>query len=195
MRFLSLKNSTLTDAELALGCSQHNPKHQELLYKRYFSFAMSFGLRYTTTREDALEVVNDSFLKAFNSISDYDTYRPFKGWLRKIIINTAVDNYRRNNKHQSVIPIDTIPDTETDEPDVSINLDADDILQLFNQLPAPYRVTFNLYEIEGYSHEEIGEMLGIATSTSRANLTRAKKILKELYFAMYNTTKSCHEAV
>ncbi|HPX06501.1 MAG TPA: RNA polymerase sigma factor, partial [Tenuifilaceae bacterium] len=128
-------------------------------------------------------------------ISDYDTYRPFKGWLRKIIINTAVDNYRRNNKHQSVIPIDTIPDTETDEPDVSINLDADDILQLFNQLPAPYRVTFNLYEIEGYSHEEIGEMLGIATSTSRANLTRAKKMLKELYFAMNNTTKSCHEAV
>lgn len=195
MRFLSLKNSTLTDADLAQGCAQGNPKHQELLYKRYFSFAMAIGLRYTTTREDAMEVVNDSFLKAFNSIVDYDTFRPFKGWLRKIIINTAVDHYRRNNKYQSVIPLDTIPDTEGDEPDVSVNLDAEEILELFNQLPVPYRVTFNLYEIEGYSHEEIGEMLGIATSTSRANLTRAKKMLKELFIATQNNTKSCYEAV
>jgi RNA polymerase sigma-70 factor (ECF subfamily) len=177
---------TLSDLDLIRRCSEGEPRAQELLYKSYFSFAMSVCIRYTRDQYEAMEIVNDSYMKVLGSIAEFDTSRSFRSWYGRILVNTAIDNYRRNAKHTSYLELNSLEATEEQEPQVSAELSASEIISLFNQLPDNYRITFNLYEIEGYSHEEIGRMLDISTSSSRSNLARAKKILRKLYNRNFN---------
>lgn len=177
---------TLSDLDLIRRCSEGEPRAQELLYKRYFSFAMSVCIRYTRDQYEAMEIVNDSYMKVLGSLEEFDTSRSFRSWYGKILVNSAIDNYRRNAKHASYLELNSLEATEEQEPQVSAELSASEIISLFNQLPDNYRITFNLFEIEGYSHEEIGQMLDISTSSSRSNLARAKKILRKLYNRNFN---------
>jgi RNA polymerase sigma factor (sigma-70 family) len=180
----------LSDLELIRRCSEGEVRAQELLYRRYFSFAMSVAIRYTCDEGEAMEIVNDSYMKVLDKISGFDTTRPFRSWYGKILVNSAIDNYRRRNtRHSSHIQISEIEATEEQEPEIDAELFAGDILYLFMQLHENYRVTFNLFEIEGYTHNEIGQMLGITTSSSRSNLARAKKVLRELYIKNFNPVK------
>lgn len=141
---------------------------------------------YHRQRSDAIEVVNDSFVKVFSKIEKYDTSKPFMGWLRKIVINTSIDNFRRNNKKHLFIEAEKqiIPD---ETPNVISQLSAQDIIGLLNLLPNIHRTVFCLYEIDGFSHEEIAEKLNIPISSSRVYLTRAKKQLRELLPANFYT--------
>jgi RNA polymerase sigma-70 factor (ECF subfamily) len=184
-----------SDSDLIAGCLKGQDLHQEVLYKRYFSFAMSVCIRYTKDRNEAMEIVNDSYMKVLENLGDYDTSKSFKAWYSRILVNTSIDNYRRNLKHSSSVSIDSIPDTGEIEPEIDIELSVDDILKIFFQLPENYRVTFSLFEIEGYSHEEIGKLLGVATSTSRSNLARAKKMVREIYMKDFKNADRRHEAV
>jgi len=176
----------LSDLELIRRCLEGEVRTQELLYRRYFSFAMSVAIRFTCDDGEAMEIVNDSFMKVLDKISEFDTTRSFRAWYRRILVNSAIDNYRRNARHSSHIQISEIEATEEQEPEIYAELTADDILSLFGQLSENLRVTFNLFEIEGYSHNEIGQMLGITASSSRSNLARAKKVLRELYINNFN---------
>jgi len=185
----------LSDIELISQCSKGKTHAQEILYRRYFSFAMSVAIRYTCDEGEAMEIVNDSFMKVLEKTGEFDSTRPFRSWYGRIIINSAIDNYRQNAKHSSHLQISEIETTEEQEPEIDASLSAGDILRLFSQLPEQLRVTFNLFEIEGYSHNEIGQILGITASSSRSNLTRAKKILRELYIKNFKTTKVNNEAV
>jgi len=185
----------LSDRELIRKCSAGDIRAQEMLYKKYFSFAMSVCIRYTGDENEAMETVNDSFMKVLDNLNGYDVTRPFSAWYGKILVNTAIDNYRRNARHSFQLSVEKIAETEDREPEIDAELSADDIIGLFKQLPEQYRITFNLYEIEGYSHDEIAEMLGITASTSRANLTRAKKMLRELYIKNHISVRHGHEAV
>ncbi len=182
-----------TDPDLVRGCAGGDIRSQELLYKRYFSFAMSVCIRYARDENEAMEIVNDSYMKVLDKISEYDPARAFKSWYGKILVNTAIDNYRKNLKQNDYLPVSIITDTEENEPEIESELSANDILALYSHLPASCRVTFNLFEIEGYSHEEIGQMLGVSASTSRANLARAKKMLRELYKRHIASVKKSHE--
>lgn len=186
---------TISDLELIRRCSDGEPRAQELLYKRYFSFAMSVCLRYTRDQYEAMEIVNDSYMKVLDNIDGFDNSGSFRSWYSRILVNSAIDNYRRNSKHLSQLPISDLEATHEQEPEISAVLSANEILSLFNLLPDNYRVTFNLYEIEGYSHDEIGQMLEISTSTSRSNLSRAKKMLRDLYKINFNPDKRSDEAV
>lgn len=186
---------TLSDLELIRRCSEGEPRAQELLYRRYFSFAMSVCVRYTKDQYEAMEIVNDSYMKVLDSIGEFDVSKSFRSWYGRILVNSAIDNYRRNVKHMSHLQISDLETTEEQEPEISAELSANEILSLFDRLPDNYRVTFNLYEIEGYSHEEIGQMLDISTSTSRSNLSRAKKMLRDLYKKNFNPDKRSNEAV
>jgi RNA polymerase sigma factor (sigma-70 family) len=182
----------LAEQELIKGCRKGKMKYQEELYKLYYSFGMSVCLRYASNRDDAMEILNDAFMKVFDNISRYDETKPFKSWFRRILINTALDHYRANKKFRLQVEMDE----ETFDVAVEsefVSMDTDEILYLFARLPEIYKITFNLYEVEGYSHEEIAGMLDIAPGTSRSNLSRAKKMLKSLYFN--NKKKQCHEAV
>ncbi len=160
-------------------CKTGSLKYQELLYKQFYSYAMSISLRYSINRDDALEVVNDAFIKVFNAISSFQSDKPFKAWLRTIIVNTAIDRRRKELKFQLNVEMENgMPltgATTTIE-----NLNVQDILKLMAQLP-PIQVTiFNLYEIDGYNHDEIAQLLTIPASSSRVYLSRAKDKLRTL---------------
>ncbi len=190
-----LKVQECSDSDLIEGCLKGKELHQEVLYKRYFSFAMSVCIRYTKDRNTAMENINDSYMKVLDNLGDFDSSKSFKAWYSRILVNTSIDNYRRNLKHISAMSVDNIADTEEKEPDIDIDLSVNDFLKLFSQLPENYKITFNLFEIEGYSHEEIGKLLGVTTSTSRSNLARAKKMLREIYKKEFNSVDKRHEAV
>lgn len=162
------------------GCIRKDGKAQEILYKQYFGYAMSVALLYSSNRNDAIEIVNDSFMKVFSELKSFDTSRPFKGWLRRIVINTAIDKFRKSSRTAGFRDVDqiTAPDPA---PGVISNLTARDIISLLNTLPHIYKTVFCLFDIEGYSHEEIAGKLKIPESTSRVYLIRARKKMRDLY--------------
>jgi RNA polymerase sigma factor (sigma-70 family) len=166
------------------GCIKKNEKYRELLYKKFFGYALSVALMYNHQRNEALEVVNDSFVKVFSKIGKYDISKPFKGWLRKIVINTSIDNLRLKSKNYQFVEPEKYP-IQDETPNVINHLAAQDIIEILNQLPHLHKTVFCLYEIEGYSHDEIAEQLEIPVSSSRVYLTRAKKQLRELFPVNY----------
>lgn len=173
-----LKTPAISEAELIQKCKQGDLKHQEKLYKHFYGYAMGVGLRYLPDRNDTLEVVNDAFIKVFKSIGQFENEKLFKPWFRKIIVNTAIDRRRKDLKflyHADLEHAENI----SSNPKAMDNLNADDILKLLNGLPDMQRMVFNMYEIDGYSHEEIGQTLGIPASSSRVNLSRAKEKLRK----------------
>ncbi len=189
----TLHGHEYSDSDLVRRCAGGDIRSQELLYRRYFSFAMSVCIRYARDESEAMEIVNDSYMKVLDRIKDYDPSRPFKSWYGKILVNTAIDSYRRNLKNNDYISIDTIAETGEGEPEIETELSVNDILTLYRYLPANLKITFNLYETEGYSHDEIGAMMGVTASTSRANLARAKKMLRELYNKHIISLRKGHE--
>jgi len=191
----TIDGNAYSDSDLVKGCAGGDKRSQEILYKRYFSFAMSICIRYTRDGNEAMEIVNDSYMKVLEGLSDYDSSRPFKPWFGKVLVNTAIDNYRKNLKHNDNLSINAVTETGEQEPDIEAELSVNDILELYRHLPENYKLTFNLFEIEGYSHEEIGRMMGVTASTSRSNLARAKKMLRELYIKHIIPVKKGHEAV
>ena len=169
------------------GCIKGKSRYQELLYRQFYAYGMSISLRYAHNRDEAAEILNDGFLKAFTNLSRFDTNQQFKPWFRKIIINAAIDNYRKNLKHYNHLDEEVIDDELLDVGSINY-LEIEDMMILLNELPENYRLTFNLYEIEGYSHQEIAEILGIAEGTSRSNLTRARNMLKKAFSIYYKKT-------
>jgi RNA polymerase sigma factor (sigma-70 family) len=186
------ENSGEISSKVLKGCIKGKSKDQELLYKQFYAYGMSISLRYAHNRDEAAEILNDSFLKVFNNLSKFDINQQFKPWFRRLIINTAIDNYRKNSKHYNHLDEEMV-DEELLDATIIDELDFNDFMKLLNQLPENYRLTFNLYEIEGYSHQEIAQMLGIAEGTSRSNLTRARNILQKVFSIYYK--KSYAEVV
>lgn len=169
-----------TDQELIEGCKRRSIKHEECFYKTYYGYVMGISLSYTKDRDMAQEVCNDSFLKFFDSLKKLEDMSSVKAWLRRITVNTAIDYYRKNKKFQNNVEADG--ETEAFyEMDGLDSLGFQDILNLINQLPEDQKLVFNLYEVEGYSHKEIGEKVSISDSSSRVYLSRAKSELRRLF--------------
>ena len=169
----------IAEEELIRQCKAGNLKYQELLYRQFYGYAMGIGLRYCPNRDDALEVVNDAFIKAFNSMGNYDITKPFKAWLRTIVVNTAIDRRRKDMKLQMNIELENAAPV-INHVNAIDHLNAQDILALMKGLPAIQLSIFNLYEIDGYNHDEIAVMLNIPASSSRVYLSRAKEKLRKL---------------
>lgn len=161
-------------------CRKGHLLAQEALYQQFYSYGLSISLRYAYSREEAVEVLNDSFLKVFDKIQQYEPKNSFKAWLRKIIINTAIDYYRKQNKHRGHYDIADYEYSLSPDESIVAQLNAQDLLKLMGKLPELQRLCFNLYEIEGYSHKEIAKSLEIAEGSARTYLTRAKKNLRAL---------------
>lgn len=161
------------------GCIEYDRKSQELLYKKLYAFAMKICLRYADNRTAASEIVNDGFFKAFTNIAKYDQSRPFLAWLSKIMYNASIDYYRSNLKWTHFVGLEK-SEHKTDESIVEHKLDYEDLLTMIQRLPPAYRIVFNLYAIDGFSHEEIAEMTGITASTSRSNLHKARLKLQQM---------------
>lgn len=152
---------------------------QMSLYEEYYGYCMSVALRFGDSREEAKEVVHDSFLKAFNKLSSVLNNTSFKPWLRRIVVNTSIDYYRKKGNMQHHLDIVDHDAVDLQE-DALQKLSADDIYVAIAQLPPAYKMVFTLYAIEGFKHEEIAQKLGITSGTSKSNLSKARVKLQLL---------------
>ena len=167
-------------AELITGCLQQDRKCQKLLYKAFYGFAMGICLRYASNRYEAAEIMNQGYMKVFTGLSKYESSKPFKAWIGRIMMNTSIDYYRSNLKMAYTDELEKAEHISDDNelPDKRINYQ--ELLNMIQQLPHAYRTVFNLFAIEGYTHEEIGVMLNISTGTSKSNLFKAREKLKKM---------------
>jgi RNA polymerase sigma factor (sigma-70 family) len=175
--------------ELLQGCISHDRKSQKLLYKAFYGFAMAICLRYAGNRDDAAEVMNQGFMKVFTKIETFDTSKPFKAWLGRIMMNVSIDHYRSNLK---VAYAEDLENAEhiNDGTVTDSNLNYQDLLCMVQQLPQAYRTVFNLFAIDGYSHEEIADMLNINIGTSKSNLFKARQKLKQMILTSNSPTSN-----
>jgi len=165
--------------QLIRGCVKQDRKSQKLLYKAFYGFSMAICLRYAGNRDEAAEVLNQGFFKVFKNIDRYDADRPFKAWLGKIMMNVSIDHYRANLKMAYTEDIENAEHlSDGDYSDKNLNYN--DLLAMVQKLPQAYRTVFNLFAIDGYSHDEIGEMLNINAGTSKSNLFKARQKLKQM---------------
>lgn len=169
----------MEEIQLIKGCKNGERKAQKALYDKYAGKMMSVCLRYVGRRDVAEDMLQDGFLKVFSSIHSFNGDGSFEGWIRRIFVNTSLEQLRRNDLLRDAVELDD-PGVLT-EPDYSAveKISADELIELIAILPPGYRTVFNMFAIEGYSHKEIGESLGINESTSRSQYTRAKQWLQK----------------
>jgi len=157
-------------------CKRYDRSAQFELYRRFHRFGIGICLRYAKTEEDAQEMLNEAFYRIFTKIKQYDERYTFVAWARTIFIHTAIDELRKQKHYLNTEVASEINDKPiTDEMIDWMN--AEEVAFLVRQLPPQYRAVYNLYEVEGYGHKEIGAMLNISTGTSKSNLARARKKL------------------
>lgn len=164
---------------LIAGCRRMEEVSQMELYRQFYNYGMSISLRYSSNRESALEILNDGFLKVFLKIDQYKTESSFKPWLRRILINASIDYYRKYEQKKN--PTLEIENYTNSSHNIALDkLAFDDLKLIMQTLPAAYRMAFNLYVVEGYSHAEIAKELNINIGTSKSNLSKARRKIKEL---------------
>jgi len=168
------------------GCTLNRRESQKKIYNSFYSYGMAICDRYTKRKEDAIEIYNDGFLKVFKEIHRYtpsysDEMNSFKGWVRKILIYTAIDHCRKNNKHYFSAELETsiiyIPQNEESAYD---RISYDEIIRAIQHLSPAYRTVLNMFIIDGFSHEEIAEQLHISIGTSKSNLYKARQQLQKI---------------
>jgi RNA polymerase sigma factor (sigma-70 family) len=170
----------MSDQQIIELCAKHDRKAQQVLYDRYSRLLLGVCLRYANDKAEAEDILQDSFLKIFYSINDFTGSGSFIGWLRKIAVNTALTHYHKNLKYRYHIDIEEYVSVETGVTSFEENFfNADELYKVLNELPAGYRMVFNLYAVEGYKHKEIAEMLGIDTNTSKSQYSRAKAVIRD----------------
>lgn len=170
------------------GCARNSRESQKIIYSSFYGYAMAICDRYAQKQEDAVEILNDGFLKIFREIHHYapaysDVVSSFKGWLRKIMVYTAIDHFRKNHKHRLVTQLDNVVYQVPALHEEAIDkLSYEEIIRAIQDLSPGYRTVFNLFVIEGMSHEEIARQLEVSVGTSKSNLSKARKQLQKLLF-------------
>ena len=180
MRFNKLNQSlyNITDQELITGCLKGKLDYQRELFTRYSGKMLAVCHRYSRNYDDSKDILQDSFIKIFEHISDFRNSGSLEGWIRKTVVYTALNYYRKSSYKNEKTGMDKQQSSVEIEPDAYERLNEKDILDAISSLPDGYRMVFNLYAIEGYSHKEIAEMLDIDESTSRSQLFKARNTLK-----------------
>jgi RNA polymerase sigma-70 factor (ECF subfamily) len=174
-----MKPEELSDEDLIRGCRENNRMSQEMLYRRYARSMYNLCLLYESDRDNAKDILQESFIKIFRNIGRFDRKCSLKSWLKKIITNTSIDHYRKNHSEAQFIAIEDIVHPCSDEESVASILNTKDIISQVNRLPLGARMIFQLHAIEGYSHKEIAELLHISEGTSKSQISRAKQLLQQ----------------
>jgi len=169
--------------DLLQECRNGNRRAQELLYKLLAAKMLAVCMRYAKDSYEAEDMLQMGFVKVFKKVSEFRGDGSFEGWIRRIMVNTAIETYRKNQRSLNITPIDEVYDVAQVTFDMN-GLEAKDLLRLIQQLPPGYKLIFNLYAIEGYSHKEIAEQLGITEGASKSQLSRARGVLKEKLMKM-----------
>lgn len=170
----------MTEDELIRGCLQKDASCYKEVFNRFASRMLGVCNRYARTPADAEDILQDSFIKVFNKIYQFKFEGSFEGWIRRIVVNTALKKYALRRYEKEVVGYELKDRDESGlEPSAYAHLTEKDLLVLINNLPDGYRLIFNLYVIEGYQHDEIAEMLGIQSGTSRSQLVKARNMLQK----------------
>ncbi len=170
------------DEKILRGCINKDPKAQEAFYHFFASAMYGVCVRYCSQIEDAKDVLQEGFLKVFDKIGQFEGKGKLEGWLRQVFVRTALEHYRSNKQHLNLTGIEEIAEVE-DENWAMIKLGQQEILQIMNEMAFGYKTILNLYAVEGYSHAEIAELLGINEGTSKSQLARARHQFKNIWFA------------
>lgn len=168
----------LSEIEMARGCKNREARMQKYVFEKFYGLMMGICLRYTSSREEARDVLQEGFVKIFEKVDQYDESYSFVGWMKRVVVNNAIDNYRRAAK----MPMNDDEShlmNESVDADVFSGMGYEEIIKLIQRLPTGYRTVFNLYVIEGFTHKEIGDQLGIAEGTSKSQLNKAKLMLRK----------------
>lgn len=167
------------EKDLIRACIRRERWAQKMLYEAYYSQMMGVCLRYSNHQEDALDILHEGFIKVFKNVGKYQPGTSLSAWIRRIMVNTAIDYYRKNIRRRTE-DIQEAFDISTDEADAISKCSEKEILAAIQELSPAYRTVFNLYVIEGFSHREIAGKLNITESTSRSNLVKARLKLREM---------------
>ena len=162
---------------LIKNCINNDAEAQSQLYKQYASKLFSLCLKYSKNYAEAEDNLHDAFITIFSKLEQYNNKGSFEGWLKRIAINTSLQRYREDVGVYDIVNEGNIEDVSLDINDEDLHLDF--LLKIIQELPDRYRLVFNLYVLDGYSHVEISELINISTGTSKSNLARARLILKE----------------
>lgn len=165
----------MTLDELITRCKKKDGKAQEALYQQYAAILFGICLKYSPNRTEAEDSLQDAFITIFSRIEQYEGKGSFEGWMKRITVNTVLQKYRKKRL------FDIADEGKIEEPDIEVEQESiplDYLLKIIQELPDRYRLVFNLYVLDNYSHKEIAEMLGISDGTSKSNLARARMILK-----------------
>lgn len=168
----------MSDEELIKGCIKGKESYQFEVYRRYSPKMFGVCLRYCANREEAQDVLQDGFIKVFNKIDTFRFTGSFEGWIRRIMINTAIRNKYIHFRTHELNNIDIIEHPSVEER-ITSDLSYNYLMKLVDELPQGYKIVFNMFAIEGYSHKEISEMLEIQEATSRSQYLRARKMLRD----------------
>lgn len=171
---------------LLTGCVSMHRESQKLLYEEFYSYGMSICLRYADNRDEAAEILNDGFMKIFQNIKRFDLARPFKPWLRRIMVNTAINHYHQKQRELKTDELDNAR-YHSEQENILAGISYQEIIVMLQKLSPAYRTVFNLYVLEGYKHEEIASMLGVSIGTSKSNLFKAKEQLKRILNNYFET--------
>jgi len=164
--------------EIIEGCKRQHQQSQEALYRHCYTGMLKLCLRYARDADEAGAMYNEAMLKVFNTLHQYEGRGDFMGWIRRIVVNTCIDHCRRQAKFAHC-PIDQLGDSDIFlDPDIYDRLSANDVINLLQELPRNTALVFNLFVMDGYKHEEIGQLLGISAGTSKWHLNEARRLLK-----------------
>lgn len=168
----------MNEEALIQGCLKNSAQHQRMLYDRYAARLYAVCLRYARIQTDAVDILQEGFVKIFSHIHQFKSEGSFEGWMRRIMVHTALRHYQRQRFDSEVTGTEHIPERSLD-PEVLATLSEKELMELIAKLPEGYRLVFNMVAIEGYSHAEVAELLQIQESTSRSQLAKARKWLAE----------------
>jgi RNA polymerase sigma factor (sigma-70 family) len=171
------------EERMVIGCVKGQPQHQEALYNKYYRKMFGVCLRYAPDRESAEDILQDGFIKVLKNIGSYSGKGSLEGWIRRIMVNTALELLRKKSSMYPVVDLEYAGNADAGW-DIVSTMAEQEILRLVQALPTGYRAVFNLYAIEGYSHKEIAEQLNISEGTSKSQFARARQTLQESIHVM-----------
>jgi len=167
-----------SESDIIEGCILGNPRMQRMLYEKFSPKMYALCIRYAGNTDDAQDILQDGFVKVFGNIARFKGTGSFEGWIRRIIVNTAIEHFRKKNTLQ-VIDEHTENQLADDHTNIFNLLEAKELLEIIKSMPAGYRTVFNLYAVEGYTHKEIATMMNLTEGTSKSQYARAKNWLQE----------------
>ncbi|MEQ8625188.1 MAG: RNA polymerase sigma factor [Vicingaceae bacterium] len=173
------KGQLMSDEEMLKGCKANNAAAQKYLFDRYARIMTGVCMRYADSYAEAQDIVQDGFIKVFKKIGTFSGTGSLEGWIRRIMVNTALDYLRSIKNERFNVSVDDVDYLLKEKQKIVSSMQAEDLLAVVRTLPTGYRTVFNMYAVEGYSHKEIGELLEISENTSKSQYSRARTLLQK----------------